>query len=214
VGEIDTRDMLVVHRAFRREFAELGDLVAAVPDGDVPRARVVGEHVVAMTSMLQSHHASEDEVLWPIMKERAPDRSALAAEMEGQHELIEGLISNAEFAAKRWMASGSSSDASNVCRCMEQMSMNVDVHLAREEEAVLPLAAALFTQEEWAGVGEHSRSGLTADQRRFGLGVIESASTDDEWARIWDDLPPAAREEWETTGRPAFAEYRARLIGA
>jgi hemerythrin-like domain-containing protein len=213
VTEVDTRDMLAVHRAFRREFADLGDLVAAVPDGDVARASIVGAHVLAMTTMLHSHHASEDEVLWPIMHERAPERSALAAAMEGQHELIDGLISNARSATQRWMMTGAASGASQVCWCMEQMSATVDRHLAQEETDVLPVAAHLFTPKEWSAVGEHARAGLTSEQLDITLGVIADSASEEEWALIMTDLEPAVREHWEAAGRTSFVVYRARLVG-
>jgi hypothetical protein len=214
VVKVDTRDMLAVHRAFRKEFADLGNLVAAVPDGDVARATIVGGHVLAMTTMVHSHHASEDEVLWPILRERAAERSALAAEMEGQHELIDGLISNASVATQRWMMTGSASAASQVCWCMEQMSVIVNEHLAQEEADVLPLAETLFSAEEWAGVAGHARAGLTTEQLDISLGVIEDAASDDEWQLVFGHLEPEARSDWEQVGRPAFREYRARLVGA
>lgn len=210
----DTRDMLAVHRAFRREFADLVDLVSAVPDGDLGRASIVGAHVLALTRMAHTHHASEDEVLWTILHERAPDTSALSAAMEGQHQLIDGLISNAQLATQRWMMTASSSDASQVCWCMEQMSANVDRHLEQEEEQVLPIAGDLLSQEEWDVIGEHSRAGLTKEQLGVSLGVIEDAATAEEWALIAADLDPAVREEWDAVGRPAYREYRARLAGA
>jgi hemerythrin-like domain-containing protein len=210
----DTRDMLAVHRAFRQEFDRLGELVAAVPDGDVDRARTVGDHVLAMLTMVHSHHTSEDEVLWPILEERAPERSALASQMAGQHELIDGLLSAASTATQRWMMTGSSSAASDVIWCMEQMSQNMDGHLTDEEAGVLPLAEELFTQAEWARIGEHSRAGLTAQQLDIALGVVEDAASPEEWALIWADLPAERRDEWDATGRQAFSDYRARVNGS
>lgn len=211
---VDTRDMLAVHRAIRREFADLGVLVAAVPDRDVARAGVVGSHVLAMTQMVHSHHASEDEVLWPIMKERVPEKSTLAAAMEGQHALIDGLISSTESTTQRWMMSGSASAASQVCWSMEQMSAIVDAHLLQEEADVLPLAETVFTSDEWAAVGEHSRAGLTPEQLDISFGVTEDAASTEEWALILAGVTPEVRSRWEQEGRLAFREYRARLVGA
>ena len=38
----DTHEMVVIHRAFRRESRLLGELVGAVPDGDSERAAILG----------------------------------------------------------------------------------------------------------------------------------------------------------------------------
>lgn len=41
----NTHDMVVVHRAFRRESRLLSELIAAVPDGDTERAEILGRHL-------------------------------------------------------------------------------------------------------------------------------------------------------------------------
>src|SRR5262249_27113257 len=48
----DTSDMVIVHRMFRRECALLPQLVAAVPAGDVARARTVARHAREVLDML------------------------------------------------------------------------------------------------------------------------------------------------------------------
>ena len=62
-----TPDMVVIHRAFRRESRLLGELIAAVPDGDTERAAVLGRHLLWYQAGLTSHHHGEDEQLWPLL---------------------------------------------------------------------------------------------------------------------------------------------------
>ena len=66
----DTSDMVIVHRMFRRECALLPQLVAAVPAGDVARARTVARHAREVLDMLHHHHLGEDELLWPRLSAR------------------------------------------------------------------------------------------------------------------------------------------------
>ncbi len=43
----DTRDMLMVHRVFRRECRLMPDLIRAVPAGDAARAQILADHCAA-----------------------------------------------------------------------------------------------------------------------------------------------------------------------
>ena len=69
---VDTRDMLVVHNAVRREWGLAPGLVRAVEAGDTRRAEVVAGHLDLQAAMLQHHHEGEDRVLWPVLLPRVP----------------------------------------------------------------------------------------------------------------------------------------------
>ncbi|HZO70165.1 MAG TPA: hemerythrin domain-containing protein [Kribbellaceae bacterium] len=66
----DTQDMVIVHRAFRREFRLMPDLVADVADGNVRRAAVLAGHCRDIATGLQHHHETEDDLLWPVLLAR------------------------------------------------------------------------------------------------------------------------------------------------
>jgi hypothetical protein len=86
---IDTREMVVVHTAFRRELGAAPGLVRGVAAGDRARSQVVGDHVQLLLDMLHHHHVGEDDLLWPKLLERVPAELAPRVRlMEGQHELI------------------------------------------------------------------------------------------------------------------------------
>ena len=72
---IDTREMVVVHTAFRREIGAAPGLVRGVAAGDRARAHVVGDHVGLLLEMLHHHHVGEDDLLWPKLLERVPGSS-------------------------------------------------------------------------------------------------------------------------------------------
>src|SRR5689334_20924962 len=70
----DVHDMVVVHKAFRRELRLIPELVRAVPAGDTTRAAVVAGHARLVLQGLHLHHTGEDELLWPKLLQRdAPD---------------------------------------------------------------------------------------------------------------------------------------------
>lgn len=68
----DTRDVVLVHRVFRREFGLLPLMVRGVADGDARRADRVARHAREMTEVLHHHHHREDEPLWPRLLQRTP----------------------------------------------------------------------------------------------------------------------------------------------
>lgn len=78
---IDTSEMLAIHECFRKEFASLPLRVKAVPESDSGRAAAVGGHVLLMSAMLHGHHSAEDELLWPVFAERAPQSAELVETM-------------------------------------------------------------------------------------------------------------------------------------
>ena len=64
--------MVVAHRAFRREFRLLPELVRQVAPGDTARAAVLAAHGRMLLIGLHLHHNSEDLLLWPKLLEHRP----------------------------------------------------------------------------------------------------------------------------------------------
>lgn len=70
----DTRDMLVVHTALRREFRRAPDLVRAATSAasaDTGACERVADHVAWLLGFLHHHHDGEDRLLWPLLRDRA-----------------------------------------------------------------------------------------------------------------------------------------------
>jgi hypothetical protein len=94
---IDTAEMPAVHRLFRREFSLAAGVVRGVRAGDVARARTVARHLDYIARCLHDHHTAEDELAWPLLLQRVPDELApMVHLMEGQHERVDGLLTEIE----------------------------------------------------------------------------------------------------------------------
>src|SRR5947207_7293442 len=89
---VDTHEMVIVHRVFRREFRLLPVMVRLVPAGDRDRATVVAGHAADKTSTLHHHHTGEDLLLWPKLLARARPRAELVQRMQAQHERVAVLL--------------------------------------------------------------------------------------------------------------------------
>src|SRR4051794_26041394 len=101
---VDTWDMVLVHRVFRREFRMLPALVRAVAEGDTARAAVVGQHLEHVAGALDHHHTAEDELLWPLLLERAALHTELINRMEAQHARLHGPLARITELNPQWRA--------------------------------------------------------------------------------------------------------------
>lgn len=70
---VDTRDMIEVHRVFRREFGLTPARVRATAAGDLAGAQTVAGHIDRM-SRLAIHHGEEDRQLRPKLARRVPEQ--------------------------------------------------------------------------------------------------------------------------------------------
>ena len=208
----DTNEMKVIHRVFRREFTALPALVRGVRDGDTERSAVVGAHLQQMLWFLRIHHEGEDELLWPLLLDRATLQADLVHRMESQHQVVAALIGKATALLPEWTATASAAAGDSLATLLGELTAPLFEHLGEEEQHILPLAADHLSVAEWAALGQHGRSHLATpqDQVRV-LGAILEDATPDERARMLAPMPPPARDAWTTQGAPAYAAYIAQV---
>ena len=84
----DAFEMALVHQAFRNELHNAAGLIRDVNGRDTNRAAIVGGHVDFIATALHHHHAAEDEVIWPKLRERAATREVDITRMEDTHRDI------------------------------------------------------------------------------------------------------------------------------
>src|SRR5690242_10679526 len=100
----DVHEMVVVHRAFRREFPAAAELVRSTPEGDTRRAKVVADHLRLGLAGLHMHHTGEDIVLWPLLLERAAPSTGLVETMQAQHHAVDEQVEAITPALDAWEA--------------------------------------------------------------------------------------------------------------
>jgi len=170
---IDTREMVVVHTAFRRELAAAPQLVRGVAAGDRDRARVVADHVQLLLEMLHHHHTGEDDLLWPKLRERVPGELAAVVQlMEDQHFAIAVELERAQSALGPWRASAAETVRDRLAGALERMHPLLVEHLAAEEQEILPLAARALTQAEWDELGERGMAAIPRSKMPMVFGML------------------------------------------
>ncbi|WP_433368788.1 hemerythrin domain-containing protein [Actinoplanes sp. CA-142083] len=208
----DTWDMPLVHRVFRRDFRMLPALVRAVAEGDTARAETVGYHLEHLANGLHHHHTAEDELLWPLLLQRATPQTELINRMEAQHHRLHEPLERIGEINPRWRKTATARDRDELADVIAQASVALDEHLADEEQELLPLAEAHVTQAEWDALGERGRESIPQGKLALiFLGSIFEEATPEEKKRFLADLPVPARVVWRLLGDRTYRSYRDTL---
>jgi hypothetical protein len=189
----DVRDMYVVHRTFRREFALIPGLIRSVPAGDTARAAVVAGHARLILGGLDMHHTGEDALLWPKLLERAAPSADLIHRMEAQHHRVEELIAQLDEALPRWEAEARPAVSEEVASTFDALRVALMEHLDDEERHILPIAERHITPQEWAGLGEHGMAKVKKSELPILFGALLEEATPDERTLMLGIVPPPVR---------------------
>jgi hemerythrin-like domain-containing protein len=112
-----------------------------------------------MLQLLHVHHGGEDRLLWPRLRQRAPEQLAPTVElMEHQHHGIDSIVQALDEPLDRWVASATAADRAMIAAGLADLHAALEEHLQSEERHVLPLAARLLTQAEWGELAEEVKT--------------------------------------------------------
>jgi iron-sulfur cluster repair protein YtfE (RIC family) len=203
--------MVVVHRAFRREFGALPELVRGVSAGDTARAALLTRHARLMLDGLHLHHSSEDELLWPKLLERCPPDAALVLRMEEQHGRVEHHTEQLRTSLGRWEAEARPAVTEEVASTLEALRDVLLVHLGEEEREILPIAARHVTQAEWNEIGQHGIASMTKSQLPLLFGLILEEATPEEAAELYAGVPAPVRVLTRLVFLPRYKRYITRV---
>lgn len=207
----DVNEMVVIHRVFRREFVAIPMLVRHVADGDAARARQVGEHLALLLSGLHMHHAGEDEVLWPLLQERAAPSTGLVMTMHVQHERVDAHAGQVDAGLRSWRAQPDTVQGEQLARAVERLAAALFEHLDLEERAILPPVTAHVSVAEWDSLGEHGKKSMSARQLPLLFGAILEDATPQERARMLAHLPAPIRLVMRTVGAWLYRRHVTRV---
>ena len=208
----ETGQMVVIHKALRREFGLLPGLVAEVPGTDTARARLLARHAGLLLHFLHGHHDSEDRLLWPVLTDRVPSVKQLTAVMEQQHQTVADLIDAIRPELARWSA-GDGTARGRLTGDLTRLHTALSEHLDAEEAEILPLVHEHLTVAEWEAIGEDANQHLPRNPR-LGLllaGMVLEDATPAEQAWFLAELPAPARLMWRLAGRSLYAAHLKRV---
>ncbi len=206
-------DMVVVHRTFRRELRSLPELVRDTPAGDVDRAAIVAAHARLILSGLHLHHTSEDDLLWPLLLERAAPSADVVLRMQDQHEAVATIVDQLDAALPRWEAEARPAVAMEVAGLFDRLRPLVVEHLDDEERMILPVAERAITPEEWAAVGQAGVEKMSRAELPLMFGAVMEDATPAERAELLAVLPLPVRVLMRVWGSGHYRRYITKVRG-
>ncbi|MEW1951904.1 hemerythrin domain-containing protein [Terrabacter sp. NPDC080008] len=201
-------EMVIVHRAFRRETRLLPALVREVADGDVERAATLAKVLRLVLSGLEMHHTGEDAVLWPALLERAAPSTGLVETMQAQHHVIEDHLERVAHLLPAWQSAPTRARSVELADVLDRFAVDLAEHLDLEEREILPLCLRYVTVAEWDSLGQHGTEAMTRAQLPLLFGAILEECSPEERRAMLGKLPLPARVFVRTVGA---RQYR-RLV--
>ena len=206
--------MNVVHTFFRREVRLAAGLVRRVEPGDTARSAIVGQHLDLVGRALHHHHVTEDEMLWPLLLDRAPDQVApLVHLMQTQHARVHDLLERIAPLLTYWTTSADAASRDRLARLYDELSVGLVEHLDDEESRLLPVAAASLTEAEWNGLGEAGRAGSPRSERSLMFGMMAYEGDPEVVTAMLASAPFPVRVLVPRLGRRAFRKHALAVHG-
>jgi hemerythrin-like domain-containing protein len=209
---VDTHEMVLIHRVIRREFGQLPRLLRTAAH-DRARSKIVGAHAREMLNFLHTHHSGEDELLFPLLRERTALDPELMDRMDAQHAQVDAAVTAIDAELPAWTANADAAAGERMAAVIDAMMPTLIDHLAEEEQKILPIASATVTQSEWDALGKHGMSAIPLTRRLIILGHITEETDNAERQRFLQVVPAPVRLVYKLIGRRQFTRETAVIRG-
>jgi len=206
-------NMALIHRIFRSCFAELARVVTEVSAGHAARASAVADHLGFTLDGLTAHHTTEDDLVWPVLLERARPSAPLVERMEEQHHDLHAGIEGVRRLTDAWRADPSPDAASELSTAITRMLGKLTTHLDEEERRVVPLIAEHLSVAEWDHFGKTAFDKFTPAQRFTAMGQMLEVASPAEAAAMLAPLPAAIKLLWRLVGKRRYRQYAEAFRG-
>jgi hypothetical protein len=194
--------MAAVHKVFRSSLRSAPHFIATTK-GDDARRYLIADYYTNVLAFLEVHHDGEEELLFPLLAERAPEHKDLIDLAKSQHHDALAALHISKDALAAWQEKGDS-EAAEVERSLDTLDRVLSAHLDMEEAEIVPLAADHVTVEEWGMLPAHGFANFKGDKIWLILGLIRENFTDEQRAIMLAHMPPPAVQMWETVGEASF----------
>lgn len=209
-GKSSIGRMIVLHRYYRAHLAQAPALVNGLVAGNQPRIRLILGHVYAVVRGFENHNRDEDDLLWPLLRDRigTPEPTL---RMQDQHRDLESLTARTREALSDLFADPELSSQDSTVKLLTELAAAADAHMTDEEQLVLPLAADHLTAADWAEYFVRGISKMDKAQRRYAYGAMLAFCTPEERKLALAQLPLGTRWIWGVRGQRAYRRHMARI---
>ncbi|MCP2315027.1 Polyketide cyclase / dehydrase and lipid transport [Nocardia amikacinitolerans] len=188
----DTRVMGIVNSAMRRDLRRARNALSAWPYPYDEQRVAIAEHLLWIMRFLHHHHESEDEHLYPVVRDRDPAAARLLDRMNADHRAIEPAIDRLVRAASVYRVSAEA--RADVLAALDHLEAVLLPHLEREEREMMPVVSATMTEGEWRHWADEYNVKPLGPIELFdeGLFLVDGASPGDA-AAIGELVPAVPR---------------------
>jgi hemerythrin-like domain-containing protein len=179
---VHTRLVHDIHRTASTVLAE----AAADPAAPGTALAELREFLVAH---LDSHHKSEDDVLWPMIEERAPGAADPLARLSGEHDQLETALGALAAAPIDDPGRTALVDAAVAVRDL------VHVHLENEEPVLFPALSEHISDEAWDDFARQVRAMTPGVGAHLLVGFLDQVGTPEDIEIILRDMPAPVRAQ-------------------
>jgi iron-sulfur cluster repair protein YtfE (RIC family) len=200
---------LGAHTAFRRDADALVNAVAAHDPSDTAAAARLADAFAISKRMLDEHHATEDEVVFPELIGRSPAFAGVVMTMSLEHVDLDDVVDDMNRALNVLTAKTSRNEDVHE-RLVEQTETFrelMNLHLDVEEEYALPMFLRHLTIEEIDSIGDQHLA-RNADKLDEMIPWVASALTPDASTAMLAGMPQAVQDNfanWNVEFQAAFA---------
>jgi hemerythrin-like domain-containing protein len=206
----DVTEMTAVHQVFRDTLSAAPKLIDAVDAGDTERTELVKNFYANVIAFLAVHHEGEDELLYPLLKERAPEQRELIERVNAQHHDVEDLVAKSRAALNAWNSTDAAAQE-HAAATLAQLGDRLTEHLDDEEVEMLPLCAEHISLPEWGALPAHAMQNFDGDKIWLILGLIRARFTQAQRDDMLAHMPPPAVEMWTGFGEQAYNDLTAQI---
>lgn len=199
--------MPIIHRIFRRQFAEVRTLLQEVPAHDATRVAAIADHLGFLLDGLHMHHTTEDDRIWPKLLNRTGLDAPLVERMEEQHRQIGVSVTEVRAGMSAWRSDPSPATTAALGDVIGEFLVVLEGHLDEEEQVVVPLIDRHLSEAEWQEVGERGFEKFTPAQRWIAMGQMVEVATPEEAAMMFGTLPRPVKVLWHLIGKRKYGRY-------
>jgi len=206
----DVSDMYAIHKALTDALDSAPGYVANA-GLDSERVEVIGSFCENVIELLHVHHAGEDELIYPVLEQRCPDRRSDLERIDNQHKLLYGPMDEGRSALSTWRTAPSTDNVDAVTAALASIDELLRPHFTEEETVMLPIATKWMSPEEWGGLAGHGVSNFRADKPWMALGLVREQLTQEQRDGMLAAMPPEVRTMWTEQWEPAFNSFIAEV---
>lgn len=187
----DVLGMQIAHRVMLRDLDRTTGVAMAMADGGVPitarRTRTLVRYLELMAESIDHHHHAEDDILWPVIVQRAGAQIDLTPLTE-DHEALTPLLERMRGGALAFRAAPSRQSAAALAARLVELRGVLTEHIAEEERATFPVIRRYLSVADWRDVEARIRRNA---RMSFELPRIGAAVTPPELAALKADAGAA-----------------------